>query len=111
MSKPYAMCKVKPRLGYYALSLEEATKVMDYYVSNYGSDKFSEAGIIESFSVRMEANTDGDEYFEEPTGTYSVQFRGRIYDGWLFSDYEVWQSTMTQLEALHELIANELGIR
>lgn len=111
MGKPYAMCKVKPRLVYGALSLEEATKVMDYYVSNFDSDKFSEAGIIESFKVRMEAITDGDEYYEEPTGTYSVQFRGRTYDGLLYSDCKIWQSTMTQLEALHELIAKELGIR
>ncbi len=110
MGKPYAMCKVKPRLVYGALSLEEATKVMDYYVSNFDSDKFSEAGIIESFKVRMEAITDDDDW-EEPTGTYSVQFRGRTYDGLLYSDCKIWQSTMIQLEALHELIAKELGIR
>ena len=110
MGNPYVLGKFRPRMTYYALSLEDACKILDYYVSNYDSDKFSEAGVFEQFNVRMVADIDGDECRTEFTGTYSVQFIGRKHSGLAAIKWQTWEGTLDQLENLHKLIKNELGI-
>ena len=110
MSKPYMLGKFKPRLVYYGLTLEDASKVMDYYVSNYDSDKFWDNGITCHFYVRMEAEEDGDEYTTTFTGTYTVQFRGFNYSGPADPKNLPGMQALKCLEILHKLIKDELGI-
>lgn len=110
MSTKYAYSKVKTRLIYGGVTLEDAVKVMDYYVSNFDSDKFNEHGVFEFFAVRMTADIDGDEYHSDYVGTYTVEFRGYNYGGDADSAAKPWSGTMEQLENLRKLIKDELGI-
>ena len=111
MSKPFVLGKFKPKLVYHGLSIEDASKVIDYYISNRYSDKFSEEGIIDPFYARMDMEIDGDEYYTEPTGSYTVQFKSYIYKGPEdFYKEQPWKGILDQLEKLHKLIKDELGI-
>ena len=111
MSKPFLLGKFKPKLVYYGLPLEDAVKVMDYYVSNYDSDKFDEAHVFEQFDVYMIADAEGDEYREGFRGTYTVQFRGHCYRAISDTKETPWEYVFSQLKNLHKLIESELGIK
>jgi len=112
MSTLYAYSKVKPKLKYDGLPLEKAVEILDWYVSNYDSDEFWDAGVYEFFHVRMIADLESDEYHSEYTGTYSVEFNGYIYGGDADSvdEHKPWDGTMKQLEALRKMIKCKFGI-
>lgn len=112
MSTLYAYSKVKPKLMYYGLPLEKAVEILDWYVSNYDSYEFNEAGIHEFFYIRMTADLESDEYHSEYTGTYSVEFKGYIYGGDADStdEHNPWDGTMKQLGNLRGLIKSKFGI-
>ena len=112
MSTLYAHGKVKPKLQYYGLPLEKAIAILDWYVSNYDSIEFNEAGIYQFFYVRMTADLESDEYHSEYTGTYSVKFRGYIYgyDPDTVEEDKPWDRTMQELGNLRELIKSKFRI-
>ena len=112
MSTLYAYSKVKPKLKYDGLPLEKAVEILDWYVSNYDSDEFWDAGVFAMFFIRMKADMEEDEYHSEYTGTYSVEFKGYIYEGDAdyADDHKPWDGTMKQFGNLRELIKRKFGI-
>ena len=113
MSKPFVVGKIKPLLCYYMLSLDDAMKVIDYYVSNCDSEKFAEAGIFSTHRVRMEADDDGgDEYYAgTSTGTYTVVFKSdHCYKAYAPFEDDICKDELNSLENLHTLISSELRI-
>lgn len=112
MSTLFAYSKVKPKLRYYGLSSAKAVEIMDWYISNYDSLEFRNAGLFEMFYAKMKAEMEYDEYHSEYTGTYSVEFKGGIYGGDAddVTDRKPWDGTMKQLKTLDELIKDKFGI-
>ena len=112
MSTLYAYSKVKTKLRYDGLPLEKAAEILDWYVSNYDSDEFWDAGVSVMFFIRMKADMEEDEYHSEYTGTYSVEFGGYTYggDADVLNDEKPWKDIMSQLETLRKMIKCKFGI-
>lgn len=112
MSTLYAYGKVKPKLQYYGLPLEKAVEILDWYVSNYDSDEFNEAGIFAMFFIRLKTEMEEDEFYTAYAGTYSIEFKGYTYgvDADALNEQKPWKDIMSQLEALRKMIKCKFGI-
>ena len=112
MSSLYVAAKAKPRLEYYGLTLQDAVKLLDWYVSNYDSDELCENSIFRTFYVRLKADTESDEYRFNYAGTYSVEFRDGTYGGDAdgLAEVKPWDRSMKQFEALRKLIQHKFEL-
>lgn len=112
MSRLFAYGKVKPKLEYYGLPFEKAVGILDWYVSNYDSYEFRNAGVSEMFFIHIEADMDEDEYHTHYTGTYSVEFEGEFYEGLadVLEDHKLWKGVVDQLGTLRKMIKSKFGV-
>ena len=115
MSELTRKVTAQARLTYRGLSIEDATKLVDYWNKNYDEEKFYKEEIYpRGISVKFITEEDGDEYETWPTGTYCVEFRSYVYKASCTDDLTKVSEWATEdserLEKLRALIKKDLNI-